>query len=97
MKLNFINKIFGFYKFLKEEIENQKMKRQNTKRENLKKNLLIQDTLEGNLEEEEESIKRSKQSMKDSQGVSDFSGSSYNGPGNVDREKTNSNMGQRNF
>lgn len=37
------------------------------------------------------------QSMKDSQGKSDFSGSGYNGPGNVDREKTNSNMGQRNF
>ncbi len=37
------------------------------------------------------------QSLKDSQGVSDFSGSGYNGPGTVDREKTNSNMAQRNF
>lgn len=36
-------------------------------------------------------------SMKSSQGKSDFSGSSYNGPGNVDREKRNSNMSQRNF
>jgi hypothetical protein len=38
-----------------------------------------------------------KQSRKDSQGKSDFSGSSYNGPGNVDHEKTNSNAGQRNY
>jgi hypothetical protein len=38
-----------------------------------------------------------KQSRKDSQGKSDFSGSSYNGPGNVDREKRNSNMSQRNY
>lgn len=37
------------------------------------------------------------QSMKNSQGKSDFSGSSYNGPGNVDREKRNSNMSQRNY
>jgi hypothetical protein len=42
-------------------------------------------------------IDRKMQSMNDSQGPSDFSGSAYNGPGNVDREKTNSNMGQRNF
>lgn len=37
------------------------------------------------------------QSLKSSQGTSDFSGSSYNGPGNVDHEKRNSNMSQRNF
>jgi hypothetical protein len=37
------------------------------------------------------------QSLSSSQGQSDFSGSSYNGPGNVDREKRNSNMSQRNF
>ena len=42
-------------------------------------------------------IKSKNQSMKDSQGVSDFSGSAYNGPGNVDKEKRNSNMSQRNF
>ncbi|MBA2405381.1 MAG: hypothetical protein H0V66_11465, partial [Bdellovibrionales bacterium] len=42
-------------------------------------------------------IDRKNQSMQDSQGKSDFSGSGYNGPGNVDREKRNSNMGQRNF
>lgn len=42
-------------------------------------------------------IDRKKQSMQDSQGTSDFSGSGYNGPGNVDREKRNSNMSQRNF
>lgn len=42
-------------------------------------------------------IEKKNQSLKDSQGVSDFSGSGYNGPGNVDREKTNSNMSQRNF
>ena len=94
MKQNFIQKIFGFYKFLKEEIESQKLRRQDVKRENLKKNLLQEDTSRENLEEP---ISRTEQSMKDSQGISDFSGSSYNGPGNVDREKTNSNMGQRNF
>lgn len=88
MKQNFIQKIFGFYKFLKEEIESQKLKRKDVKRENLKKNFFQKDT---------SSIKRTEQSMKDSQGISDFSGSSYNGPGNVDREKTNSNMSQRNF
>lgn len=42
-------------------------------------------------------ISRRMQSMKDSQGISDFSGSGYNGPGEVDREKRNSNMSQRNF
>ncbi len=42
-------------------------------------------------------IDKKMQSMKDSQGESDFSGSSYNGPGNVDREKTHSNMGHRNY
>lgn len=94
MKLNLINKIFGFYKFLKEEIKNQKTRRQDVKRENLKKNFLKEKRSEENIEGP---INRTKQSMKDSQGVSDFSGSSYNGPGNVDREKTNSNMGQRNF
>lgn len=47
--------------------------------------------------EQNEFIAKKNQSMKDSQGVSDFSGSGYNGPGNVDREKTNSNMSQRNF
>ncbi len=42
-------------------------------------------------------IKSKMQAMKDSQGKGDFSGSSYNGPGNVDHEKTYSNMSQRNF
>ncbi len=37
------------------------------------------------------------QSMNSSQGKSDFSGSSYNGPGNVDHEKQHSNKTQRNF
>ena len=37
------------------------------------------------------------ESLKSSQGVSDFTGSGYNGPGNVDREKRNSNMSQRNY
>lgn len=45
----------------------------------------------------DEFIRSKEQSMKDSQGVSDFSGSAYNGPGNVDREKVNSNMSQRNY
>lgn len=42
-------------------------------------------------------IDHKNQAMEDSQGTSDFSGSAYNGPGNVDHEKRNSNMGQRNF
>jgi len=42
-------------------------------------------------------IQKKKQSMEDSQGKSNFSGSSYNGPGNVDHEKRDSNMSQRNF
>lgn len=42
-------------------------------------------------------IDQKMQSMKHSQGKSDFSGSSYNGPGNVDHEKTNSNMSHRNY
>jgi hypothetical protein len=37
------------------------------------------------------------ESLRSSQGKSDFSGSGYNGPGNVDHEKRNSNMSQRNF
>lgn len=37
------------------------------------------------------------ESLSHSQGKSDFSGSGYNGPGNVDREKRNSNMSQRNY
>lgn len=37
------------------------------------------------------------QSLRSSQEKTDFSGSSYNGPGNVDREKRHSNMSQRNF
>lgn len=94
MKVSLVKKLVAIYKFLKQEIEDQKVKRQNLKRENLKNNYL-----QGNFSQKvrEESIDQTHQSMKDSQGVSDFSGSSYNGPGNVDREKTNSNMGQRNF
>jgi hypothetical protein len=46
---------------------------------------------------QENFIDRKNQSFKDSQGNSDFSGSAYNGPGNVDHEKRNSNMNQRNF
>lgn len=37
------------------------------------------------------------QSLRNSQGKNDWTGSGYNGPGNVDREKRNSNMAMRNF
>lgn len=37
------------------------------------------------------------QSMRDSQGEADHSGSGYHGPGNIDREKVNSNMARRNY
>ena len=40
---------------------------------------------------------RKTQSMLHSQGTSNFSGSAYNGPGNVNHEKIISNKGQRNF
>jgi hypothetical protein len=62
-------------------------------RENMKRNFL-NDTIPS---KDDSFITQKEQSMIDSQGVSDFSGSGYNGPGNVDREKTNSNMSQRNF
>lgn len=71
-------------------------KRKNKKRENLKKNFLV-DEDDVARKNSKELLARKNQSMNDSQGVSDFSGSGYNGPGNVDREKTNSNMSQRNF
>lgn len=63
-------------------------------RENLQKNFLKKDDSE---KLNDKNLSRKNQSMLDSQGVSDFSGSGYNGPGNVDREKRNSNMSQRNF
>jgi len=44
-----------------------------------------------------EFINKKMESMKHSQGKSDFSGSGYNGPGNVDREKVDSNMAHRNY
>lgn len=37
------------------------------------------------------------QSLEDSQGINRFTGSGYHGAGNIDREKTNSNMRQTNF
>jgi hypothetical protein len=40
-------------------------------------------------------IARRMQAEKDSQGVSGFSGSAYNGPGNVDHAKIRSNKNQR--
>lgn len=71
-------------------------KRKSKKRENLQKNFVV-DEDDVARKNSKELLARNSQSMKDSQGVSDFSGSGYNGPGNVDREKTNSNMSQRNF
>ena len=41
-------------------------------------------------------IEAKQQSMEDSQGVADHSGSSYHGPGKP-AERTNANMWQRNF
>jgi len=42
-------------------------------------------------------LNRKETSMLASQGKSDHSGSGYHGPGNVDHEKVDSNMAQRNF
>lgn len=42
-------------------------------------------------------LKREQESMEDSQGVADFSGSGVNAPGNVDHKKRDSNMNQKNF
>jgi hypothetical protein len=47
------------------------------------------------LNKNEETIKSKIQSMKDSQGNSDFSGSSYNGPGKADSDKVIFNKNQR--
>lgn len=40
---------------------------------------------------------KKQKSMEDSQGVSDFSGTANNAPGDVDRKTRNSNMNQTNF
>jgi hypothetical protein len=42
-------------------------------------------------------LKKKETSMLASQGKSDHSGSAYHGPGNIDHEKVDSNMAQRNF
>lgn len=80
--------------FLKHQSEEpvENMSNPNT---NLQKNL-IQKNNNKNIENDP-ALARKQQSMQDSQGKNDFSGSGYNGPGNVDHEKRNSNMSQRNF
>ena len=97
MKLNIIEKI---KKFIKELDDFRKLRASSVRNNDdiqarLQKNFLKPEQPENN--DQSDFIKSKNQSMKDSQGVSDFSGSSYNGPGNVDREKRNSNMSQRNF
>lgn len=63
--------------------------------ENLQKNLIQKNNNKN--AESDPALARKQQSMQDSQGKNNFSGSGYNGPGNVDHEKRNSNMSQRNF
>lgn len=47
------------------------------------------------LDTNQESLKSKLQSMRDSQGKSDFSGSSYNGPGKAESDKVIFNKPQR--
>lgn len=63
-------------------------------RENLKKNFIPK---EESSKIGEDIISHKQQSMKDSQGISDFSGSGYNGPGNVDHSKKTSNKPHHDF
>lgn len=88
MKFKILNKMKSFFNNFKEHSNT-------AARENLQKNFLKKENSLKN--ESNDFMKKKNQSMSDSQGVSDFSGSGYNGPGNVDREKVNSNMSQRNF
>lgn len=93
MKVDFINKLLSLFK--KPKIEAQKKGKSAVSPDVLQKNFLKQENKHS--PDFEEDMSRRKHSMIDSQGVSDFSGSGYNGPGNVDREKINSNMGHRNY
>lgn len=79
--------------YLKKQIEirREKNEARELKRKNALKNFDNSSQVDPNL------IQRKQTSMKASQGVSDHSGSAYKGPGNVDHEKVNSNMAQRNF
>jgi hypothetical protein len=93
--------VFMLLKLIENFLRNRKTSNQSPEksqpkdsaREKLQENFLLKDQPT----KQDDYINKKNQSMSDSQGVSDFSGSGYNGPGNVDREKTNSNMGQRNF
>lgn len=60
-------------------------RRKEVLRRNMLRNFSIKDK---NSPVESDFINSKLQSMKDSQGTSDFSGSGYNGPGNVDHGKT---------
>lgn len=84
---DFFNKVFKF-------LGSYKRPAQNDESTKLQKKFLKK---EDGISKANDFIERKMQSMSDSQGASDFSGSSYNGPGNVDHEKRNSNMSQRNF
>ena len=86
MLKSFLNKVWSFFGTSKES------KREESA--HLRKKFLKNDNGKHPVND---SMDRKNQSMKDSQGVSDFSGSGYNGPGNVDHEKRDTNMGQRNF
>jgi hypothetical protein len=65
------------------------LEEQEKKREYLRKQMEV-------LEAENPFVEARQQSMQDSQGVADHSGSSYHGPGKPG-EKSNANMWQRNF
>jgi hypothetical protein len=83
--LNFIRDFFR---------PDEKKEEKEIARKNMKENFLNDHAKQPKMED---FIDRKKQSMLDSQGVSDFTGSGYHGPGSIDREKRNSNMNQTNY
>lgn len=96
MSFNFIDKLVHFVDELKKSRSiRHKVRKGTGSRDQMLKNFLKKpDRSSGNTDD---LITRKTQSMENSQGTNDFSGSAYNGPGNVDHEKRNSNMSQRNF
>jgi hypothetical protein len=81
------NQVKQFILSLGEEVRRER-------RETLKRIYLKKDNQSSHVND---FINQKMQSMKHSQGKANFSGSSYNGPGNVDREKIDSNMAHRNY
>lgn len=94
MKFNIINKIKSAFQHFKKSNEINTQKLNDFQLMCLHKKMKKKESVNNN---PGSNIAGKIQSMSDSQGKSDFSGSSYNGPGNVDREKVHSSAAQKNF